>query len=88
MFKPEGLIVLLKKQVNYLEERNTAKSMEQGNKIFKDQRAVEAFVNTTKDSNLLRYCVDMVLSRLTLAPDPFFSVAKGAEPILFCIPRA
>ena len=76
VIKPQGVIALLSMRVKYLEERKTAKSVERGNKIFKDQRAVEAFVMTTGDTHLYRYCLDMV-SLITLVPDPFFSVAEG-----------
>jgi len=47
MFKPDGLVALLRKRLKYLEERRANKAVERGNKIFKDQRAVEAFVLTS-----------------------------------------
>ena len=76
MFKPEGLIPLLQNRVKYLEERRANKAVERGNRIFKDQRSVEAFVITFGDQDIYRYCVDFV-SLLMLAHDPFFTVSEG-----------
>ena len=50
--------------------------MERGIKFFKDQRVVEAFVLTSGDSNLYRYCVHFVSLRM-LAYDPFVMVFEG-----------
>ena len=54
----------------------TNKAVERGNKIFKEHRAVEAFVLTSGNTNLYGYYVDL-LSLLVLAHDPFVTVSTG-----------
>ena len=76
MFKPGGLVALLRQRVKFLEERRVSKAVERGLMIFKDKRSVDAFITTAGDKDLYRFCVDFV-SLLTLATDPFFTVSEG-----------
>ena len=76
MFKPEGVVAGLRKRVKFLEDRRNITAVDRGNKIFKDQRAVDALVVASGDRALYRYCLDFV-SLITLAPDQFFSVSEG-----------
>ena len=76
LFKPEGLMTVLRNRVKFLEERRVNKAVERGRMIFKDKRGVDAFVTTSGDANLFRFCVDFI-SLLTLSTDPFFTVSEG-----------
>ena len=76
MFKPEGLMTVLRQRVKFLEERRVNKAVERGHMIFKDKRGVDAFVTTAGDKNLYRFCLDFI-SLLTLSTDPFFTVSEG-----------
>ena len=76
MFKQEELVALLRKRVTYLEEKRANKAVERGNKIFKDQHAVEVFVLTSGNPDFYRCCVDFV-SLLILARDLFVMVLEG-----------
>jgi len=76
MFKPEGLMSVIRKQVKFLEERRVNKAVERGHMIFKDKRGVDAFVATSGDQNLYPFCVDFV-SIITLSTVPFFTVSEG-----------
>ena len=66
MFKPEGLVPLLQKRVKYLEDWCANNAVERRNKILKDQQAVDTFVLTSGDSNIMM-----------LAQDPFFTLSEG-----------
>ena len=74
--RADGLMALLRKRVKFIEERRANKAIKRGNCIFKDQRAVDAFVVLTGDKDLYRYCIDFV-SLFNLAPDLFFTVSEG-----------
>ena len=66
----------LTSRVKLMEDRKKASAVARGNQVFKDQQAVQAFVIASGDTAIYRYVVDMV-SLLTLAPDPYFTVAEG-----------
>ena len=76
LFKPEGILSALAARVKLMEDRKKASAVARGNQVFKDQQAVQAFVIASGDTAIYRYVVDMV-SLLTLAPDPYFTVAEG-----------
>ena len=76
LFKPEGIMAALTARVKLMEDRKKASAVARGNQVFKDQQAVQAFVIASGDTAIYRYVVDMV-SLLTLAPDPYFTVAEG-----------
>ena len=69
-------MTVLRNRVKFLAERKVNKAVERGHMIFKDKRGVDAFITTSGDSNLFRFCVDFV-SLLTLSTDPFFTVSEG-----------
>ena len=48
MIEPDGCIAFLRKRVTFLEERRANNMIERGNRIFKDYRAVDAFVVSTE----------------------------------------
>ena len=76
LFKPEGVMAALGARVKLMENRKHSSSISRGNQVFKDQQAVQAFVVASGDATIYRFVVDMV-SLLTLAPDPYFTVAEG-----------
>jgi len=76
LFKPEGVMAALAARVKLMEDRKHSSSISRGNQVFKDQQAVQAFIVASGDATIYRFVVDMV-SLLTLAPDPYFTVAEG-----------
>ena len=61
-------MALLHNIVKFLEERRANNMIERGNRIFKDQQTVDAFILLTGDKDLYRYCFDFVIL-LDLAPE-------------------
>ncbi len=76
LFKPEGALAVIRAQLKLLDERRNANVVERGNQLFKDQHAVKAWVQLLEETNVYRYCVDMVVL-LILTQDPFENIAEG-----------
>ena len=76
LLRHEEPIALLFVKVKFLEDRRIGQAVERGGRIFKDQKAVEAFVLASGDNDIYRYAVDMV-SLVMLTQDPFTTIAEG-----------
>jgi hypothetical protein len=57
---PDGTLSKLEGRIKLLEDRQAGDAIERGGKTFRDLGAVSAWVQTFKDKDLYRYCVDMV----------------------------
>ena len=59
-----------------LEDQRAGDSTECGGKAFRDIGAIAAWVQTFKDKDLFRYCVNMV-TLVMLCADPYKTIAEG-----------
>ena len=73
---PDGVLAKIESRIKVLEDRRAGESIERGGKTFRDIGAVSAWVQTFKDKQLFRYCVDMV-TLLMLCADPYQTIAEG-----------
>ncbi len=73
---PNGTMAKIKSRISFLEDRHAGDSIERGGKAFHDVGAVAAWVQTFKDKDLFRYCVNMV-TLLMLCANPYKTIAEG-----------
>jgi hypothetical protein len=73
---PDGVLSKIESRIKVLEDRRAGDSIERGGKTFRDIGAVSAWIQTFKDKDLFRYCVDMV-TLLMLCADPYQTIAEG-----------
>jgi hypothetical protein len=77
---PDGTIAKLKVRIKSLEDSRGGDMIKQGGKAFQDVIAVNAWVQTSKDKDLYRYCVDMV-TLIMLCAEPYNMIAEGMATV-------
>jgi hypothetical protein len=73
---PDGTLSKMEGRIVSLEDRHAGDSIERGGKAFRDIGAIAAWVQTFKDKDLFRYCVNMV-TLVMLCADPYETIAEG-----------
>ncbi len=73
---PDGMIARLEGRIKSLEDRRGGDTIKQGGKTFRDVTAVTMWVQTFRDKDLYRYCVDMV-TLIMLCAEPYDTIAEG-----------
>ncbi len=73
---PDGTLSKMEGRIGSLEDWRAGDSIERGGKAFQDIGAIAAWVQTFKDKDLFRYCVDMV-TLVMLCADPYKTIAEG-----------
>jgi len=74
MFKVDGLVPTVVKQVKGMEDQRAANAVVRGRKVFRNVQTVEAFVKQLGDDSIYRLAPDMV-SLIMLAPEPVDNIA-------------
>ena len=78
LFEWEGSMFRLNEQVKRMEDRQNTGSVELGDKVFKDQKSVEAWCKIVPGDALYQYSIDMV-TFIELTQDPYESVSEGLQ---------
>ena len=73
---PDGTLAKLEGRIKSLEDRRAGEAIERGGKTFRDLGAVSAWLQTFKDKDLYRYCVDMV-TLVMLCSEAYETIAEG-----------
>ena len=73
---PDGTLAKLEGRIKSLEDRRAGEAIERGGKTFRDLSAVSAWVQTFKEKDLYRYCVDMV-TLVMLCAEAYETIAEG-----------
>ena len=73
---PAGILSNLEGRIKSLEDRRAGDAIERGGKTFRDIGSVLAWVQTFKDKNMYRYCVDMV-TLIMLCAEAYETIAEG-----------
>ncbi len=73
--EPDGTLSKLEGRIKSLEDRQAGDAIERGGKIFQDLGTVLACVQTFKDKDLYRYCMDVTL--VMLCAEAYKTIAEG-----------
>jgi len=73
---PDGTLAKLEGRIKSLEDRRAGEAIERGGKTFRDLGAVSAWLQTFKEKDLYRYCVDMV-TLVMLCSEAYETIAEG-----------
>jgi hypothetical protein len=73
---PDGTIAKLEAKIKTLEDHWGGDTIKQGGKTFHGVIAVNAWVQTFKNKDLFRYCIDMV-TLIMLCAEPYDTIAEG-----------
>jgi hypothetical protein len=73
---PDGTLSKFEGRIKLLEDRRAGNTIERGGKTFQDLGAVSGWVQTFKDKDLYRYCVDMV-TLVMLCAEAYETIAEG-----------
>ncbi len=73
---PNGTIAKLQGRIKSLKDQPAGEAIERGGKTFRDLDAVAVWVQTFKDKDLIRYCVDMV-TLIMLSAEAYETIAEG-----------
>jgi hypothetical protein len=73
---PDGILSKLEGRIKSLEDRRAGDAIKRGGKTFRDIGLVSAWVQTFKDKDMYRYCVDMV-TLIMLCAEAYETIAEG-----------
>jgi hypothetical protein len=77
---PAGILSNLEGRIKSLEDRRAGDAIERGGKTFRDIGSVLAWVQTFKDKDMYRYCVDMV-TLIMLCAEAYETIAEGMATV-------
>ncbi len=73
---PDGILSKLEGMIKSLEDRRMGDAIQRGGKTFRDISSVSAWIQTFKDKDMYRYCVDMV-TLIMLCAEAYETIAEG-----------
>ena len=72
---PDGTLAKLEGRIKSLEDRRAGEAIERGGKTFRDLGVVSGWLQTFKEKDLYRYCVDMV-TLVMLCSEAYETIAE------------